>query len=246
LDKVFADPELPTDVAAVKNEAYGKWRFWLSCRYYAIGDWDDGRRNLAKALTLHPQLLEDRAEFFQTLCNEALDVRVDDPFGFIDGVLDHLPAAADAIRSCRPYLISRVYAGLALRNYGFGKIADAKDQLADAIALYPAMLEQPGDFARALCAFAMRLPVTPHLYVTTVFQNLPAEAQRLERVRSRVLSDVNIGRAFEDYYTGHRRLAARRILSALRHRPSWLGNRGVVSVLMKSLPKLLIGEQSTV
>jgi len=244
-DKVFANPQLPADVAAVKAQAYGMWRFWLSWRYYAANRWDDAQRNLAEALTLHPQLLEDRIGFLDTLCNEALDVRVNDPFQFIDGVLDHLPSAADAIRPYRVYLISRVYVGLALHNYGCGRIADAKHQLADAIALYPAMLEQSEDFARTLCDFAMRLPATPHPYVATVFQNLPPEAHRLERVRSRVLSDVNIGCAFEDYYTGHRGLAARRILSAVRHRPFWLGNRGVVSVLTKSLLQLLTKERAT-
>jgi tetratricopeptide (TPR) repeat protein len=241
-DKVFANPQLPADVAAVKAQAYGTWRLWISWRYCAANRWDDAQRNLAEALTLHPQLLEDRARLFDTLCKEALDVRVDDPFQFIDGVLDHLPPNADAIRPYRAYLVSRVYVGLALRNYGGGKIAEAQHQFADAIALYPAMLEKPEDFVRTLCDFAMSLPVTPHLYVAAVFQNLPPEAHRLERLRSRVLSDVNIGRAFEDYFAGRRRLAARRILSGLRYRPSWLGNRGVVSVLVKSLPRLLSGE----
>lgn len=243
LDKVFADPHLPADVATVKNQAYAIWRFWLSRRYYATGCWDAAQRNLAKALTLHPQLLKDHMEFLQTLCNEALDVRVADPFQFIDGVFGHLPPAAEAIRPYRSYLLSCTYAGLALRNYGFGGIAAAKRQLTTAITLYPALLEQPEDFARMLCAYAMRLPVSPHLYVMTVLQNLPAGARRLERVQSRVLSDVNIARAFEDHFTGHYDLAARRILSALRYRPSWLGNRGVVAVLMKSLGGLLSREQ---
>jgi hypothetical protein len=55
---------------------------------------------------------------------------------------------------------------------------------------------------------------------------------------------MNIGCAFEDYFADRRRLAARRILSALCQRPSWIGSRGVVSVLARSLPKLLIGEQT--
>jgi glycosyltransferase involved in cell wall biosynthesis len=246
-DKVFARPaSLPADVVAVKNQAYGIWRLWIGCRYYAAGRWDDARRNLSEAFILHPQLLEDQVEFLQTLCDEALDIRVDDPFRFIDGVLEHLPPAAGAIRPCRPYLLSRVHTGLALRNYSRGNVADAKRQLADAIALYPTMLDQPEEFARALCAFAMRLPAPPHLYVATVFRNLPAEAQPLKRVQSRVFSDVNIGCAFEDYFAGNHRLAVHRILSALRYHPSWLRNKGVVSVLVKSLPKLLTRERTTV
>jgi tetratricopeptide (TPR) repeat protein len=246
-DKVFARPaSLPADVVAVKNQAYGIWRLWIGWRYYAAGRWDDARRNLSEAFILHPQLLEDLAEFLQTLCNEALDIRIDDPFRFIDGVLEHLPPAADAIRPYRPYLLSRVHTGLALRNYNCGNVADAKRQIVNAIALYPAMLDQPEGFARAMCAFAMRLPAPPHLYVATVFRNLPAEAQPLKRVQSRVLSDVNVGCAFEDYFAGNHRLAVRRILSALRHRPSWMRNKGVVSVLVKSLPKLLTRERATV
>ena len=244
LDKVFSDPQLPADVAALENQAYGTWRFWLSRRYYATGDPENARRNLAEALNLYPQLLKDRAAFLQTLCNEALDVRVDDPLGFIEGVLDHLPPAAAAIRPYRLYLLSRVHTGLALRSYGFGKVADAQRQLIDAIALYPVMIEQPEDFARALFACAMRLPVTPHTYVATVFQELPPEAARLARVQRRVLSDVEIGCAFEDYFAGKHRLATRRILRALRHRPSWLANRGVVSVLARSLLKVLNGERA--
>jgi glycosyltransferase involved in cell wall biosynthesis len=246
-DKVFARPaSLPADVVAVKNQAYGIWRLWIGCRYYAAGRWDDARRNLSEAFILHPQLLDDQVEFLQTLCDEALDIRVDDPFRFIDGVLEHLPPAAEAIRPYRPYLLSRVHTGLALHNYSRGNVADAKRQLADAIVLYPTMLEQPEEFAKALCAFAMRRPALPHLYVATVFRNLPAEAQPLKRVQSRVLSDVNVGCAFEDYFAGNHRLAVHHILGALRRRPSWMRNKGVVSVLVKSLPKLLTRERATV
>jgi glycosyltransferase involved in cell wall biosynthesis len=246
-DKVFARPaSLPADVVAVKNQAYGIWRLWIGCRYYAAGRWDDARRNLSESFILHPQLLEDQAEFNQILCNEALDIRVDDPFRFINGVLEHLPPAAEAIRPYRLYLLSRVHTGLALHNYSRGNMAAAKRQLVNAIALYPTMLDQPEEFARTLCAFAMRLPALPHLYVATVFRNLPAEAQPLQRAQSRVLSDVNIGCAFEDYFAGNHRLAVHRILSALRYHPSWLRNKGVVSVLVKSLPKLLTREQTTV
>jgi len=160
--------------------------------------------------------------------------------------LEHLPPAADAIRPYRPYLLSRVHTGLALRNYSRGNVADAKRQIVNAIALYPAMLDQPEGFAKALCAFAMCLPAPPHLYVATVFRNLPAEAQPLKRVQSRVLSDVNVGCAFEDYFAGNHRLAVRRILGALRRRPSWMRNKGVVSVLVKSLSKSLTRERTTV
>ena len=245
LHKVYTNPYCPVDALAIKAQAYGTWLFWISCRYHAARRWDDAQRNLIKALDVYPELLENRAEFLDTLCSEAFDVRVDDPLGFIDGFLDHLPPAArPAIQPWRSCLISQVQTGLALRNYAHDEIAAAKTQLASAVAAYPQMLEQHDDFARMLSTYAMSLPGAPHPYVAKVFHSLPPEAQRLRHVRSRVLSDVSIGCAFEDYFADRQRLAVRRILSALCKRPSWIRNRGVVSVLAKSLPKLLIAEQA--
>ena len=245
LHKVYANPYCPVDALAIKAQAYGSWLFWISCRYHAARRWDDAQRNLIKALDVYPEILENRAEFLDTLCSEAFDVRVDDPFSFIDGFLEHLPPSArPTIRPWRSCLISRVHTGLALRNYARDDIAAARTQLAAAVAAYPPMLEQGDNFARILSTYAMSLPGTPHPYVAKVFHNLPPQARRLKHVRSRVLSDVNIGCAFEDYFADRQRLAARRILSALCQRPSWIRNRGVVSVLVKSLPKLLLERQT--
>lgn len=240
LDKMFADPQLPADVLAVKEQAYGIQRFGISCKYYGAGLWDEAQRNLTEALALRPQLLEHPEDLLHLLCNSALSPRVSDPVKFVVGVFEHLPPGADGLRQYRSQLLGQVYGGLALRNYGTGKIAEAKGQLAEAIALDPAMLEQREDFAKLLGHYALRLPVhAPLLYVDTVLQNLPAGAQRLARVRPRVLSDVNIGYAFQDYFAGRRLLVVWRVLTALRYRPSWLRNRGVVSIFLKSLLGLL-------
>jgi len=246
LHKVFSRPDhLPAGVAAMEGQAYARWRLWLGCRYCAAGQWGDGRRNLAQALALHPRILNDERELAWTLYNEALDLRVGDPSQFIDGVLDHLPPAADGLRRRRPGLLGLVQAGLALREYGLGNVEDGRAQLAAAIDRYPMLLRHPEDFARALYERAMHLPGPPHRYVRTVLHNLPPEAQALAHVRNRVLSDVDVACAFEDYFNGRPARAARRILRALRRRPSWLKNRGVVSILAKSLPRALVGDGTT-
>lgn len=245
LDRVFADPQLPADVAAVKDQAYGAWRFWLSCRYYATGHWDDAQRNLAEALALRPELLEHPKDLLRLLSNQALRLRVGSPVKFVADVLGHLPSCANGLRPYRSQLLSHVYAGLALRNYGVGHIAEAKRQFAEAIALHHAVFKQPEDFANSLYGYAMSLPVgDPAVYVDTVLQNLPAGAERLKRIRSRVLSEVSIGCAFEDYAAGRRRQVARWVFTALRYRPSWLWNKGVVSIFLRSLPALLTREYS--
>ncbi|NIV36544.1 MAG: hypothetical protein GWN58_46055 [Anaerolineae bacterium] len=107
------------------------------------------------------------------------------------------------------------------------------------------MLDRPETFADALCHNAMQSTVSdPPRYAETVFQNLPISAQPLARVRSRVLGEVNIGCAFQDYSAGRRRQVVRRTLTAVRHRPTLFRNIGVISIFLKSLPELLTAQQA--
>jgi len=159
LDQVFANWQLPDDIVAEKNQIYGGWHFWISCRYYIGGYWDDAQRNLAATLTLRPELLEHPEDLLQLFYWDATSprVRIYDPVKFINDIFDHLPPIAE--------------------------------------------------------------PIHPY--------------------RSRLLSQVNIACAFQDYFAGHRRTVPQRVLAAVRHHPSLLKNRGVVSILVKSLPALM-------
>lgn len=246
LDKVFANPQLPADVVAVRDQSYGTMHLWLSWSYYASGLWDDAQRNLAEALTLLPQLLEHPEDLLESLCGHALSVRVSDPIKFVSDVLDHLPACAAALGQYRTGLLARTYVGLALRNYAFGHLEEAQRHIEEAIALNPALLVDLAEFAELLRHYATKLPVSaPSVYVETVLQNLPPGAQQLASVRSHVLSDVRVTCAFEDYYANRRNLVVPQILQALRYRPSWFKNKGVVSIFLRSLPALLSRKQFT-
>jgi hypothetical protein len=185
---------------------------------------------------LRPQLLEQPERLLRLLCEDALSPLVSDPLQFVEGVLDHLPACVDGLQRYRSHLLSQIYAGLSMRNYDVGHITYAKSQLTQAIALDPTKFEQTEDFARLLSDCAVHLPFTaPILYVDRVLKNLPAQAQRLGRVRARVLSDVNAELAYHDWLAGKRGLAARRILTALRYRPLLIWDQRVVSRVLRLL-----------
>jgi glycosyltransferase involved in cell wall biosynthesis len=244
LDKIFADPRLPANVHLVKKQAYGNTHLWLSWRYYGAGRWDDAQRNLTQAVACIPRLLEQPEGLLDSLCGDALSVRVNNPVKFVSDVLNHLPPGAAVLCQYRAYLLARVHLGLALRLYGTGKMEQAGAEIEAAIALDPLLLEHTDDFARLLCRFAMKLPVrAPGRYVEEVLQNLPPGAQRLTRVQAQVLSGVHVATAFEDYYAGRRRAVIPRVLRAIRQRPSSLANRGVLSIFLRSLPALLARER---
>lgn len=241
LDMVFADPQLPPDVIMVQQEAYSRLYFYLSCRYYAAGYWDEAQRTLTEALTRCPQLLQQPEELLlPSLRDGALDIRVTDPINFITNVFEHLPTCVESLKQYRSRVLSQVYLGLAMRNYGAGSVAEAKIQLTEAIKLDSSMLQQPAGFAEALVYNSTHLPVkTPLQFIDTVLQNLPPDAHSLDRVRSQVLSEVNIGSAFENYAAGRQDMTIYQVLTALRYRPSWLRNRGVLSIFIKSLLQML-------
>jgi hypothetical protein len=145
----------------------------------------------------------------------------------------HLPPCADGLRQYHSQVLGRTYAGLSLRDYAAGHIAHAKSRFTKAIALYPSILE-PEVFASLLHRHAVHLPVSsPILYVDTVLQNLPAQARRLERVRTRVLSEVHAKLARHDYSTGQQGLAIRRILTVLCRHPWLIKNRSFVAIILR-------------
>jgi glycosyltransferase involved in cell wall biosynthesis len=243
LDRVFAVPDLPSEVVAEKSKAYGINHFWTSCRYYAIGEWSDAQRNLTQALTLYPDFADPKA-LIQSLADAALSLRVEDPIKFATDVFDHLPSCASEILLYRSNSFAQIYAGLAIQNYAANNLTEAKQQLAQAITLDPTILTQPKAFVNLLSHYAMRLPVNSSTqFIETVFQNLPTNAGELRHIRPHALGEVNIAGAFQDYSAGLWLLTVRRILTGVWYRPTWLGNRGILSIFVKSLFGIIMGSR---
>lgn len=244
LEEIFTKYDLPPEAIAEKDQIYAGWHFWIACRYYVGGFWEEGKRSLMSVLTQLPDLLEKPEDLLQMFYWDALSPRgrVGDPVKFMNGVFDHLPETAAFIRPYCKRFLSRIYTGLALHSYGANQVDAGRRELGEALSLYPAMLDQPDDFLRSLYDYAskMRLKAPPD-FVNRVFQNLPLQADKLLQVKGRVLGDVHIARAFQDYAVGQRQQVPGRVLTAIYNQPSLLKNRGVLSILVKSLPALLRG-----
>jgi hypothetical protein len=235
LARVFSDPRLPAGARAKMPQAYFNQRFWLSCRYYTVGQWADAERNLREAIRRRPEVLDHPWELLGLFCTNALDPRVDQPIQFINDVFDHLPPAVETLlRPHYAYVLSWIHAGLSMRSYGHGRLVEARGHIAEAIRVNRAIVEKTDEFARALSDYALRLPVIPERYVDTVLQNLPVEGKPLVSIRSRVLSDVNIASAFRDYSAGKWNAVPRKVLTALRHDPVRLS-----TVFVKFFPRLI-------
>lgn len=241
LDNVFSNSQLPLDVLAVKDQAYAKMHFGLSGLYYAARQWDDAQRNLTKFLTFHPCVFEQPATLWQYFWDGILkNFRIAHPITTIKDMFDHLPPIADGLLPYRLQFLSSAYVTKALQCYVTGEVVKARRDLEEAVALYPDLLGTPDLFVQLLVDAAMNSPVSdPFGYVDVVFQHLPDSAQKLRRAHKWALGDVSIACAFQDHAAGHPKRVVQHVLHGVQCRPSWLKDRGVVSIFTRSLPAWL-------
>jgi hypothetical protein len=120
--------------------------------------------------------------------------------------------------------------------YVVGDFSGGMEHLEQAAALDPRLLE---DDARPLAAhFAAwtDLPKTgdPIAFLETIYDHLPPGLSALRRHRSDI-GRVALNLALESHRKGDRRAARLAAWRALRHRPGWMANRGLLSILLRLL-----------
>jgi len=240
LDDLFANPALPPTAQARRNDAYGTTYLWLSWRYYDSAQWDAAQRCLEQTLRFIPQLKSDERFLVNLLVEGAFGANIADPLRFMDGMLAHLPPSVRHLERYTAQMRAQTHLEVALRLYGRGAIAEAQEHLRRALALQPALLEQPEAFADRMRRVATRQPdLDPDQFTETVLQSLPAEARPLFRLRATLVSAARYAAAFDDYHANRRHRVIPHLATALRYDPSGLLNRGVVAIMLKSLPAFL-------
>jgi len=235
LQKLFSHPNISPTVQEARNRIYSACYLWLSSRYYAAADWPNAQRTLREAVIACPELLTQPDAWLEKMTGQALSYRVREPIAFVQTVLAQLPPEAEPLSRYRVQLLSRVHILVALRHYSHEEWSEAQAHLTQAIQLDPAIVTEPTFFIEILCHNALHLPVPdPQHYVNQVLRYLPEVAQKLHKTRSRILAQVSLAQAFEAYATQQRGTTIRQTLNALRYRPAFLKNRGVLSILLKS------------
>ena len=102
----------------MKDTAYGNTHFWVSCRYFEAGQWDDAQSHLTKAISYRPNLVNQPEEFIQHLTEETLTTRrMSAPQQFVENVFSNLPDSAKSLEAYRPMLLGKVLVGQALQKY---------------------------------------------------------------------------------------------------------------------------------
>ena len=135
-------------------------------------------------------------------------------------------------------LIARDYLHAALIGFAGKDLAAAKNDLAQALTCSPALLEKDEPL-RALVQAYTPLQTTEGAlaFTVSVFNDLLPRSRSLAHLESRLLARLHMSEVFSGINQSQAWRKESHLWAAIRLDPSWLLNRGVVSILGKSVLK---------
>lgn len=233
LDAFFSRPALPLSVQQEQSRVYATIYLSGAFREYAAGQVEDAQTSLARAIGLNPTLMAGSvSQVVNALVGWAADPVTGDPVNYVQRVLGNLPPAAASLKDNEQRL---VYAAA---------IRSALDAIeVDNAALARSYLEQlnrnrylPGDrpdlfidlVAEAVRGCDMG---QEEFFLDQFLDCLPSGVSSAAAWRSKVLGRIYMARSFTCLARGDRRAARRWALRGVRQDPTWLKNRGVLSIL---------------
>lgn len=157
LDKVFGDPGLPPDWAALRERAYAHAHLRAAAQASQAGDFDGARAALDQAVRLDPALLADNASpIARRLAAWADDPRTPDPIAYLEAVYAHLPDSLAALRRRRRTILAQAAAQRAFESFARGDLAQARALLWRSLRHRPVWLANRGAWAILLRAALSR------------------------------------------------------------------------------------------
>jgi hypothetical protein len=156
-------------------------------------------------------------------------------------MLDKIFDDPDRLPECwlllRDQAYSNAYLRAAAQAYRAGVFAKAKTYLTEAVRLNPVMCHDGADLlAKQLSAWADDPRTGDRLaYLQTVYDNLPDSLASMRHRRRQDLAQAAMQLAYDSHRRADFASARSAIMKAIRYRPAWLRDRGVVSILMRSI-----------
>jgi hypothetical protein len=125
MDKFFSQTDLPLELVNLKSEVYSCAYLFGAGREYGVGQIEDAKESLTKAVEYNPELLR---QWGRKILNDIFAWE-DSPYcqtaaiDYRENVLDHLPETAAALRSQRRWVMEQAgwktfYKAYASRDWG--------------------------------------------------------------------------------------------------------------------------------
>jgi glycosyltransferase involved in cell wall biosynthesis len=232
----FDDPRLPPHIVAMEEAAYNSVNSWLVGRYFSAGYFEEGAQKLRAWLSKQPEIAQDPKSLIRRISEYALDFRNQDPLEFCNRLFEHLPDELAFIRDYAPMTKARVCTMLALRTFAAKNLEEACRLLAQAENSSPTYRDEEGDFVTLLSSYALVLEVSdPIQYAKQVLNHLPTSLAHFSKQKKTILSNISAARAFAAYEDGMKQRVIQSVLFSLWYDLSWIKNRGMASIFIRSL-----------
>jgi hypothetical protein len=135
-------------------------------------------------------------------------------------------------------LVARDYLHAALIGFAGQEQATAQKDLAQALAFAPALLQKDEPLQTLVQDYTPQHDVTEALaFTAAVFDELLPQTHQLARLKAKLLSRLHMGEVFASTAQPQRGRAKSHLREGIRLDPSWLLNRGVLSIVGRSVLK---------
>ncbi|MCC7355148.1 MAG: glycosyltransferase [Anaerolineae bacterium] len=237
LNHFYSQADLPPEVQEGRARAYGLAYLAGAARKYGIGQSQAASQSLEKAIALLPDLMEGEYPFLASaLVAWAVNPVTGDPATFMARVLDNLPDSASRLRPLRQRMVCEAAIRSAVDATAVGNDALARQYLLSALEKERALSNDPALVVELLVNHIRGQEEKQQTdCVGRFFNNLPPELASLRAFRRKALGRLYMAAGFEAHKTGAAREAARAIWHGVRLDPTWLRNRGVRSILLRSM-----------
>lgn len=133
-------------------------------------------------------------------------------------------------------IVARDYLHAAIIAFARNDLANARSTLKKAIEIHEPLLDNTQPLEELVRAYTPTQSVEAALHYTgSVFDNLLPKRRKLARMKSRLVSDLHMAEVFSAAKNQQYRRAKKHAWAGICGAPSWLLNRGVLSLLLKSL-----------
>ena len=245
LGRFYSRPDLPPEIAALKPQSYSVLHITTCLRSYGHGGWQEGQRYFREWLALQPIAEDFMPNLLKHIRIELWNSRANNPETLVDALFTHLPTGAERLRPFEGQLRRDAAWRAALMSYALDDAATARENLARKIEADPSLAQHPDQFREALIQVAMATSDAPAEFAKHVRKHLPQNAQALTGVVADALGSLDITRAFEDYAAQRWSRVPRHVLSAMRHKPDVMRNKGVWTIFARSVLASARGGQSS-
>ncbi len=144
LDKYFARPDLPAEIARLNQRSHAIVHLEAATRCYLTSDIEGGKAHLRDGFLLAPELAHDREWLMSWLAGFALEPLVKEPIEVLLRILDNLPEEAGLLRRMRREIIGGYHVAAAFAANDKGDYNAIVQHAWPAVSMHPAILRNRG------------------------------------------------------------------------------------------------------